>query len=203
MRLKTDAKILSFLLILVIFIGLIPQGTFASGNSPSLSKYTVTPRRGIPEIEYLFTATYTDSDNDPPAFISVFVDQIEYEMEEVDPTDSNYTDGKDYFVKQVLGKGTYTFYYKADDGNGNEVTTRSFTLDVAWEVGHYDLIHYFEDEVLPGITLIMALFILLVIVVCVIMVLMVLQLRRIRKVLEEKGSEEVLKKDEEGSNLTQ
>jgi hypothetical protein len=200
MRIKRISFAICLLFVIFILFSNLGVNVLGANSAPKITKFTVTPRRGIPETDFLFTATYTDLDNDAPSGLSVFVDQIEYEMEEVDPQDTNYTDGKDYFLKQVLGKGTYTFYYRTDDGKGNEVTTGTYTLDVSWEVGHYDLIHYFEDEVLPGVTLILAMFIILVIVLCVILVLIMIQLRKIGKVLGRESSDkkpDIPKKEED------
>jgi hypothetical protein len=116
-------------------------------------------------------------------------------MWEVDPSDSNYTDGKDYFYNIVLSQGSYTFYYMADDGMGNEVTTSTQTLEVTWDMGHYDLIHFFQEEIYPGILMIMTLFVVIIVILCFIMAVMALQMRKIGKALEKR--EKVEKPEEE------
>ena len=196
MRFRSVCIALGFLLILnIVFVNLSFEVS-GDNSAPTLTRFGVVPRIGRPNIEYLFTATYQDPDNDAPASVKVFIDQVGYEMEELDPTDSNYTDGKDYFYKIVLSQGTYTFYYTADDGNGNEYTTPSYTLEVTWDVGHYDLIHYFEDEVYPGILMIMILFVVVIIILCLVMIIMALQIRKIGKVLEGKGKKETKSPDD-------
>jgi hypothetical protein len=175
---------------LSIFIAMIPQNAFVSGEAPMFTKANVVPRKGRPDIEYLFTATYRDFDNDPPVSIQIFIDQEGYDMQEVDPLDTNYTDGKDYSFKKVLSEGTYTFYYSANDGSSNLVSTDAYTLEVTWDAGHYDIIHYFETQVYPGILLILGLFIVLIIILCVVSIALVLQLRKIGKVLEKNREEE-------------
>ena len=169
---------------------MIPQSAFVSGEAPTFTKASVIPRKGRPDIEYLFTATYKDADNDPPVSIQIFIDQEGFDMEEVDPLDTNYTDGKDYSFKKVLSEGTYTFYYSANDGSSNLVSTDAYTLEVTWDAGHYDIIHYFETQVYPGILLILGLFIVLIIILCVVSITLVLQLRKIGKVLDKKKEEE-------------
>jgi hypothetical protein len=187
MRMRLAVKVLGIFLVLIMVLSLFPQATIVSAESPTITFQNVTPRRGRPNIDYLFTAKYTDLDNDPPGTIMVFIDQMGYEMQELDPSDNNYTDGKDYFFKLVLDHGSYTYYFSADNGNGNEVTTSTQTLEVSWDVGHYDLIHYFEEEVYPGILMVMALFVVVILVLCIVMIVMALQMRKIGKALEKRG----------------
>lgn len=174
------------LILLVFLINLIPYSALSDNSPPVLSRANVTPRKSYPNIDYLFTVTYTDSDNDAPASISVNIDGVDYEMEEVDLQDSNFTDGKDYSYKKVMAEGSYSFYYEANDGNGSEVATNSQTLSVTWDVGHYDIIHFIEEDVFPGLFMLLAVVFIILIVLCVITFLMVLQLRRIAKELEGK-----------------
>jgi hypothetical protein len=176
---------------------MIPQTAFVSGEAPTFTKVNITPRKGRPDIEYLFTATYRDSDNDPPVSIQVFIDQEGFDMEAVDPLDTNYTDGKDYFFKKVLSEGNYNIYYSANDGNTNLVSTDAVTLQVNWDAGHYDIIHYFETQVYPGILLILGLFIVLIIILCVVSIALVLQLRKIGRILDKKKEEIGGKKEPE------
>lgn len=173
---------------------LISVNTFApargSNSQPTLTKGSVTPRMGRPNIEYLFTVTYTDADNDTPVSIKVFIDQVDYDMEEVDPSDLNYTDGKEYFFRRILGEGAYSIYYTADDGNGSFFKTDAFTLSVTWSVGHYDLIHFIEEKVVPGLLLVLSIVFIVLLILCITSIFAVLQLRRIAKRLEGKGGEE-------------
>jgi uncharacterized membrane protein len=192
MRIKAISKLLIFFFIIIFLFNAITPMVLAQNSPPVLSKGIVTPRTGRPNIDYLFTVTYTDADNDAPASIKVFIDQLDYEMEEVDPTDRNYSDGKEYFFSMVLGEGSYSIYYSADDANGNVVNSNSFTLSVTWSVGHYDIIHFIEDEIFPKLMLMLIIVFVVIFVLCVISIFMVLQLRRIAKELEgkEKGEEE-------------
>lgn len=196
MRNKVTAFTLAvFLILSAVFLSL-SFSVAAENSAPTFSRFGVTPRKGRPDVEYLFAATYKDPDNDVPTTVKVFIDQVGYDMEELDPTDANYSDNKEYFFRIILSKGTYTFYFMCDDGNGGEYTTPLYSLEVTWDVGHYDLIHYFEDEVYPGILLIMVVFLAIILVLCIIMVVMALQMRKLRKVLEGKGKETITNKDE-------
>jgi len=189
MRIKAMSRVFVFFLIIIFLLNTITPMVLAQNSPPTLTKGTVTPRMGRPNIEYLFTVTYTDPDNDEPTSVKVFIDQVDFEMEEVDPTDLNYSDGKEYLFRSVLGEGAYSVYYSADDGNGNVVNTNSFTLSVTWSVGHYDIIHFIEDKVFPGLLLVLVVLFVVVLVVCLISIFMAVQIRRIAKELEgnEKG----------------
>lgn len=178
----------SFVFLLVLFVlSSMFTPVFASNSPPTLSKGTVTPRKSYPNIDYTFTVTYTDSDNDAPTNVKVFIDGEEYDMEQVDPTDHNYTDGKAYSFKKVMSEGSYSVYYSADDGNGSVVSTNSFTLSVTWDVGHYDIIHFIEEDVFPGVMMLLAILFIIAAVLCLISILMVLQLKKIAKRLEDLG----------------
>ncbi|MEE9150790.1 MAG: hypothetical protein V3U20_03040 [Thermoplasmata archaeon] len=181
------SKVLVFLLVLFISFYMFSPMVLAQNSPPVLSKGTVTPRKSYPNIDYLFTVTYTDVDNDPPANIKVFIDQVDYSMEEVDPTDTNYTDGKDYSFKKIMDEGSYTIYYSADDGEGNIVNTNSFTLSVTWDVGHYDIIHFIEEEIFPGLILVLVILFVVVFLLCLVSIFMVLQMRKIAKELKGRG----------------
>ncbi len=186
-RLKTNkarSKAIVFLLVILISANAFSPIVLAENSQPTLTKGTVTPRKSYPNIDYLFTVTYTDSDNDAASSVTVFIDGVEYEMEDVDPTDVNYTDGKDYSFKKVMSEGSYSIYYAADDGNGSVVNTNAFTLSVTWDVGHFDIIHFIEERVVPGLTLLLGIIFALVLILCVISIFMVLQLRKIAKGLE-------------------
>ena len=83
-----------------------------------------------------------------------------------------------------MDEGSYTVYYSADDGNGHKVDSTTLTLSVTWDVGHYDIIHFIEEDVVPGVMLLLSALIALVFIFCVIMIFMVLQLKRIARGME-------------------
>ncbi len=184
-------SIVVFLLVALLFL-LYNQGSMAENSPPTLTGGTVTPRKSYPNIDYLFTVIYTDSDGDTPSNVVVFIDDELYEMVEVDPEDKNITDGKEYKFKKVMGEGSYSIYYRADDGNGSIVNSEVFTLSVTWDVGHFDIIHYIEEDVYPGLMMLLLVVFILLFVVCLILIFMALQMRRIGKALEERGKDEII-----------
>jgi hypothetical protein len=178
------------ILLCIFLILLIPQGAFAENTPPTLTGGTVTPRKCYPNIDYLFTVTYLDSDGDIPSRVVVLIDEEPYDMVEVNPSDTNITGGKEYKFKKVMGEGSYSIYYRASDGNGSTVNSEAFTLSVTWDVGHFDIIHFIEEEVYPGLMMLLMVVFILLFVVCLILVFMVLQMRRIGKALEGKVDKE-------------
>jgi hypothetical protein len=59
-------------------------------------------------------------------------------------------------------------------------------------VGHFDIIHFIEEDVYPGLMMLLMVVFILLFVVCLILIFMVLQMRRIGKALEGKvGKEDV------------
>lgn len=90
---------------------------------------TVAPNPGREADAYTFTLTYTDQDNDPPSpaprlFLKIGAnDAVGYTMQEVDPGDTDYTDGKDYqytfpagTLKPSATVGGYSYYFIISDG---------------------------------------------------------------------------------------
>lgn len=193
-------EVLALFFILLICLSIFSTVVTAQNSPPTLTKGTVTPRKSYPNIDYTYTVTYTDSDNDAPAAVRVIIDGESYDMAEVDPQDRNYTDGKDYSFKKVMDEGSYTVYYSADDGGGHTVESTSFTLSVTWDVGHYDIIHFIEDDVVPGVMLLLAVLIILVLIFTIIMIFMVLQLRRIAEGLGGKAEDKKELSNEDSEN---
>lgn len=183
---RIKSKILFFFSFLFVFSILFFPFTVADNSPPTLTGGTVTPRKSYPNIDYLYTVTYTDLDNDAPSSVKVYIDEEFYEMKEVDPADQNYTDGKDYSFKKVMSEGSYAIYYGTDDGNGSTVNSDTFTLSATWDVGHYDIIHFIEEDVVPGIMLILAIVFIMLFLLFLMLLLMVLQMRKIAKGLEGK-----------------
>lgn len=76
-----------------------------------------------------FTVTYTDADNVAPVYVRLLIYEADnvtagvYQItnNQVDPGDTDYTDGKDYYYTTTEGSsrltqiGVHRFYYTADD----------------------------------------------------------------------------------------
>jgi parallel beta-helix repeat protein len=96
--------------------------------TPTLSEADVTPDAAAYASPFIYRVTYTDLDNDPPAYLRLYIDGSpcgDGEMHKVNGADNDYTNGCLY-ERQVnwcrLGLGSHTFYFEASDGlSGHEV----------------------------------------------------------------------------------
>ena len=64
------------IIMFAIFIFILNFSSPALG-SPEISGSSVTPRGGEPDDELLFLVTYADTDNNPPVYIRLVVDNNE------------------------------------------------------------------------------------------------------------------------------
>jgi len=91
-------------------------------NTPPVLSITgagVNPFRGPSGATYTYTVTFTDADGHQAAFVEVRVDGGGWlTMTEVDPTDLNTFDGKDYqyVLTTPLAPGAHKFDFRANDG---------------------------------------------------------------------------------------
>ena len=109
--------------------------------SPALSSPKVLPTTGTSGDVFTFTVHYK---GDSPVSVTFYADNAPLEMQEVDPGDQNYTDGKDYFIRVNLDEGTTIYYFKATTGTGEEVRTPATTIYVqpteGLRVDHIDVV---------------------------------------------------------------
>lgn len=92
--------------------------TGSSGTAPALSATSLTSNSGSvnnQNTSYLFTATYSDADNEKPYAMQVVIDDTAYEMKETDAADTNYVDGKNYYHLTKLPVGSHTYFFRATD----------------------------------------------------------------------------------------
>jgi hypothetical protein len=97
-------------------------------NVPQLSLPQVVPSTGFTDTDFNFTVTYTDMDNHQPDTITVNITGVgEYDLNEDDTLDTDYTDGKDYYYASAgFPIGIHDFHFAANDTFGN--WTESITL---------------------------------------------------------------------------
>jgi len=118
-----------------------------SNNSPTLS-WTgetgyetdgVEPDSGLSSTNFEFRIKYSDIDNDPPKSgypkVHILKDGSEilgspFTMEEVDPSDTNYSDGKLYRYSKTLYAGNYSYYFEAKDINDLNATGEPTTTKI-------------------------------------------------------------------------
>jgi hypothetical protein len=96
------------------------SGPQVLNTPPVLINAQVLPGIGYITTEFNHTVTYIDLDNQPPASITVNITGPSHAgswvMTEVDPSDTSYIDGKDYYYTYTgLTIGSYTFHCAAND----------------------------------------------------------------------------------------
>src|SRR3989338_1742267 len=95
-----------------------------SVNDPPTLHSGVTPLTGNRNAEFTYDVTYTDVDNDPPAFVKVYIDNQPYTMSPSNPSDTNYTDGALFIYKiKIAAVGSHNFYFQASDGIATATST--------------------------------------------------------------------------------
>jgi parallel beta-helix repeat protein len=97
-----------------------------SCTAATLTSGAFTPASGDKDTLFNFTIIYTDSDNMTPFSVRVFVDGVAYDMDKLDATDNNFTDGCVYTVVTKLPKGDSQIYFEA-----YEITNQVVTTEVA------------------------------------------------------------------------
>ncbi len=93
---------------------------------PILSLEQVDPTMGYNDTWFNFTVTYTDLDNHAPDTLTVNITNYGIlDMIELDPFDTDYTDGKEYFlnISGFMNSTSYSFHFAANDTMGNWTET--------------------------------------------------------------------------------
>ncbi len=89
-----------------------------------LSHPSLTPISGNTSTYFNFAVKYTHLTNTTPTKITATISGTEYSMLEVDSTDTNYIDGKDYFFNiKNLDIGVHSYQFHASDGKFTWFTT--------------------------------------------------------------------------------
>ena len=126
------------LAILVLIALLFPvSGALAD---PKISYPTITPRIADTDTDYAFTLRYIGEM--APESVNVIVDGQVYPMEEVDPSDVNYTNGKDYSLVTGFPAGSHICYFKVT-ANGTVLRSATYTIIVeesAFGFEHLDIV---------------------------------------------------------------
>jgi hypothetical protein len=85
-------------------------------RAPSLSFETVFPTTGYTKDKFNFTVTYFDLDNNAPFIITVNITNLGvFDLFEVDSSDTDFIDGKEYYFNTSLTYGSYSFHFAASD----------------------------------------------------------------------------------------
>ena len=128
---------------------------------PMLSSDGVDPTLGYTDTWFNFTVTYQDLDNHAPYNITLNLSgplSGIFDLVEVDPSDTDYTDGKEYYLNMTLTSGFYSFHFEANDSLGLSAieTTQISAPDVIPKHGvliPVDSIEDISDEIYLTATL--------------------------------------------------
>ena len=118
----------ALLLVNCILIYSVP-GTAEPNQAPSIKNTRCFTEDSSENTPYTFYISYQDTDNDPPSKVVLLLGSKEYSMSETDPTDENYSDGKEYAIKKSISAGKYSYSFLVSDGNHTTQTTR-YSLEV-------------------------------------------------------------------------
>lgn len=94
------------------------EGTIEVVNAPpTLSLGSISLENGLVGTTFIYHVTYTDADDDAPAYVKVYIDGVGYSM---DPVGGTYVGGFIYeYQTDNLGAGDHTYYFTASDGIGS------------------------------------------------------------------------------------
>ncbi|MCK5560330.1 MAG: PQQ-binding-like beta-propeller repeat protein, partial [Thermoplasmata archaeon] len=108
-----------------IYVGSYDGKLYAIGIPLILSSGIVSPTIGNTSIFFNYSVNYLHINNIMPTYLNVNIDGINHSMNEVDTSDINYIDGKDYFLNIThLDIGVHTHRFYTSDG----IISRSTSL---------------------------------------------------------------------------
>jgi hypothetical protein len=98
----------------------------------SLTTPSVNPTSGYVDTDFNFTVNYASPANLQPVNITVIISSYgTFDLVEVDPLDSDYTDGKDYYINiSGFTIRTYSFHFEANDSIGNSVVSETNQFNI-------------------------------------------------------------------------
>ena len=124
----------------------------AEGGEASLSRPGIQPGSGADGDSFLFIVTLTASES-PDDPVELVLNNNSYEMNEVNPGDTNFSDGKDFYFRKDLEAGGVVYFYRI----GN-VTTTAKTLSIAESDRfqyHYDVALFMSLFIIPVIVILL------------------------------------------------
>jgi hypothetical protein len=102
-----------------ISIGATGPTVSGANTPPDLLSPQVTPSSGTQTTNFRYRVTYEDADNDDPVSLTVTITGVgTFNMVELDPSDTNYINGKVYYYDYTAGLSvaTHSYTISADDG---------------------------------------------------------------------------------------
>ncbi|MFX1399326.1 MAG: C25 family cysteine peptidase [Promethearchaeota archaeon] len=92
-----------------------PISMLRNDHEPLLSNPEQYPASGNQTTEFRFKVNYTDLDDISPRFINIVIDGLRFPMEQLDPSDANYTDGAMFHYNGYIQPGTHDVFFECND----------------------------------------------------------------------------------------
>jgi hypothetical protein len=89
---------------------------------PYLENASLSPTDGTTGTTFHYNITFYDLDNDTAEYVNVSIDGTQYMMSEVDASDINTTNGKNYTYTTTLPVGVHNYSFVCSDGNATNST---------------------------------------------------------------------------------
>ncbi len=121
---------------------------------PEITSYSITPRYGTINDQFVLIMTYRDHEDAPPAYVQVVIDEKIYDLLPVNPKDQNHSNGKDYFIRLKFSDGVHILYFQTSDGYYN-ITSSATTISITTTENENTFTHL---DVVYGILLATAIF---------------------------------------------
>lgn len=95
---------------------------------PVLTGYGVQPQtEGDVDDTYVFSVTYSDTDNDQPLKRDIIIDSLRYPLPLVG---GDYSQGVEFTYSTSLSEGTHNYYFEFSDGNGHTAVSPTYSVTV-------------------------------------------------------------------------
>lgn len=96
---------------------------------PTLTGKGVFPTSGGPDT-YSFYVTYTDEDDNAPAWVRVTIDGAWFDMVGNATNDGDFTNGESYYYEKYMDTGSHPYVFWTQDYNSGNISTVSANLNI-------------------------------------------------------------------------
>jgi len=103
--------------------------------TPELRNGSMDPSSGNTTTVFNFTVEYWDANDDAPVYVYVNIDGVNHSMSKVDPGDTDYTDGCEYYYETHLSGGDHDYYFICNDSYETNSTSVETTGTIVPEFG--------------------------------------------------------------------
>ncbi|MEM3011430.1 MAG: PQQ-binding-like beta-propeller repeat protein [Candidatus Bathyarchaeia archaeon] len=97
---------------------------FSSNNPPTITSGKVYPLVGYENATFTYEAIYKDIDNDPPAYVKVYIDSVGHNMSYMG---GEYQTGAKFQYQTKLNPGYHYYYFETLDARGGYNKTIEFS----------------------------------------------------------------------------